>query len=167
MARQAVCELIVLLKNKDHLLPLSPKANILVAGDGADNISKQTAGWSVNWQGTGNSMEDFPGATTLLVAIEAAISSAGGHVSYSKEGVYQDKLGVAIVIFGENLYAEMQGDIQNLLLNSGDTKHLVLLKKLQAENIPVVALFITGRPLWMNRELNAASNLLICLQMTS
>jgi len=156
VARQAVRESIVLLKNKNNLLPLSPKANILVAGDGADNISKQTGGWSVNWQGTGNTMADFPGATTLWMGIESTVKAAGGTVTLSPEGNYTQKPDVAIVIFGEDPYAEMQGDVQNLLLKSGDTKDLELLRKLKADNIPVVSLFITGRPLWVNRELNAS-----------
>jgi beta-glucosidase len=156
VARQAVRESIVLLKNKNKLLPLSPTANILVAGDGADNISKQTGGWSVNWQGTGNTMADFPGATTIWMGIEAAVNAAGGNVTLNAEGNYTQKPDVAIVVFGEDPYAEMQGDVQNVLLKSGDTKDLELLRKLKADNIPVVALFITGRPLWVNRELNAA-----------
>lgn len=155
VARQAVRESIVLLKNNNNLLPLSPSLKVLIAGDGADNISKQTGGWSVNWQGTGNSMEDFPQATTLWMGIEAAVSAGGGQASLSADGSYTDKPDVAIVIFGEDPYAEMQGDLQNLLLKSGDEKDLFLLKKLKAEGIPVVALFITGRPLWVNRELNA------------
>jgi len=156
VARQAVRESIVLLKNKNNLLPLSPSANILVAGDGADNISKQTGGWSVNWQGTGNTMADFPGATTLWSGLEAAVKAADGKITLSPEGDYQQKPDVAIVIFGEDPYAEMQGDVQNLLYKSGDTKDLELLRKFKADNIPVVALFITGRPLWVNRELNAS-----------
>ncbi|MEN0036173.1 MAG: glycoside hydrolase family 3 N-terminal domain-containing protein [Cellvibrio sp.] len=156
IARQAVRESIVLLKNKNNLLPLSAKANVLVAGDGADNISKQTGGWSVNWQGTGNTMADFPGATTLWVGIQQAVTQAGGKATLSVDGSYSEKPDVAIVIFGEDPYAEMQGDIQHQLLKAGDTSDLDLLKKLKAEDIPVVALFITGRPMWINRELNSS-----------
>lgn len=156
VARQAVRESIVLLKNKNNILPLSPKANILVAGDGADNISKQTGGWSVNWQGTGNTMADFPGATTLWTGIQDAVVNAGGKVTLSVDGSYNDKPDVAIVIFGEDPYAEMQGDIQHQLLKAGDTSDLDLLKKLKSEGIPVVALFVTGRPMWVNRELNTS-----------
>jgi len=156
VARQAVRESIVLLKNKNNILPLSAKANILVAGDGADNISKQTGGWSVNWQGTGNTIADFPGATTLWAGIQDAVANAGGKVTLSIDGSYSEKPDVAIVIFGEDPYAEMQGDIQHQLLKAGDTSDLDLLKKLKSEGIPVVALFVTGRPMWVNRELNAS-----------
>lgn len=156
VARQAVRESIVLLKNKNQLLPLSPTLKILVTGDGADNISKQTGGWSVNWQGTGNTMADFPGATTLWMGIESAVTAAGGSAVLSVDGSYTDKPDVAIVIFGEDPYAEMQGDIQHQLLKAGDTSDLELLKKFKTAGIPVVALFVTGRPMWINRELNAS-----------
>ena len=156
VARKAVRESIVLLKNKNNILPLSAKANVLVAGDGAENISKQTGGWSVNWQGTGNTMADFPGATTLWSGIRQTVTQAGGKATLSADGSYSEKPDVAIVIFGEDPYAEMQGDIQHQLLKAGDTSDLDLLKKLKADGIPVVALFITGRPMWVNRELNAS-----------
>jgi beta-glucosidase len=164
VARQAVRESLVLLKNKHKILPLSPNATILIAGDGADNISKQTGGWSINWQGTGNTMADFPGATTLLSGIAEKVNAAGGSLIHSPDGSYSQKPDVAIVIFGEDPYAEMQGDVQNLLLKAGDTKDLNLLKKFKAAQIPVVALFITGRPLWVNRELNAADAFVVVWQ---
>lgn len=156
VARQAVRESLVLLKNKNSLLPLSPRSKVLVAGDGADNISKQTGGWSVTWQGTGNTMEDFPGATTIWMGIEQAVAAAGGQATLSPDGSFNDKPDVAIVVFGEDPYAEMQGDVQNLLYKPADNSDWELLKKFKAQDIPVVALFITGRPLWVNKELNAS-----------
>ncbi|TGP23393.1 1,4-beta-D-glucan glucohydrolase, partial [Mesorhizobium sp. M2D.F.Ca.ET.232.01.1.1] len=48
VARQAVRESLVLLKNQNGLLPLSPKQRILVAGDGADDVGKQAGGWTLN-----------------------------------------------------------------------------------------------------------------------
>jgi beta-glucosidase len=156
VARQAVRESLVLLKNKNNLLPLSPCSKVLVAGDGADNIAKQTGGWSVTWQGTGNTMEDFPGATTVWMGIEQAVTAAGGQATLSPDGSFSQKPDVAVVVFGEDPYAEMQGDVQNLLYKPADNSDWELLKKLKDQGIPVVALFVTGRPLWVNKELNAA-----------
>ena len=45
VARQAVRESLVLLKNKNNILPLKPNTNVLVAGGGADNIGQQSGGW--------------------------------------------------------------------------------------------------------------------------
>lgn len=164
VARQAVRESLVLLKNKNNILPLSPRLNVLVAGDGADNISKQTGGWSVNWQGTGNTMADFPGATTIWMGIDTAVSAAGGKAILSVDGAYDQKPDVAIIVFGEDPYAEMQGDIQHQLLKAGDTRDLELLKRLQSQGIPVVSLFVTGRPMWVNRELNLSDAFMVVWQ---
>src|SRR6185312_5348960 len=69
VARQAVMESLVLLKNEHRLLPLNPHMNVLVAGDGADNISKQTGGWTISWQGDDNTRADFPHAMTIYEGI--------------------------------------------------------------------------------------------------
>lgn len=156
VARQAVRESLVMLKNKDNLLPLARKQNILVAGDGADNIGKQAGGWSVTWQGTGNVNSDFPGATSIYAGINEVVSAAGGKATLSVDGTFSEKPDVAIVVFGEDPYAEMQGDVGMLAYKPRNPSDLELLKKLRAQNIPVVSLFITGRPLWVNRELNTS-----------
>ncbi|WP_041522652.1 glycoside hydrolase family 3 protein [Gilvimarinus agarilyticus] len=156
VARRAVRESLVMLKNKNNLLPLSPKQRVLVAGDGADNLSKQAGGWSVTWQGTGTDRRDFPGATSVYDGLAASVNAAGGEIELSETGDYSVKPDVAIVVWGEAAYAEMQGDIQNLLFKEGAGRDWALLQKLQAEGIPVVSLFMTGRPMWVNREINAS-----------
>lgn len=156
VARQAVRESLVLLKNKNNVLPLARKQKVLVAGDGADNIGKQAGGWSVTWQGTGNINSDFPGATSIYAGINKVVSEAGGKATLSVDGSFKEKPDVAIVIFGEDPYAEMQGDISNLAYKPRNTSDWELLKKLRGQGIPVVSLFISGRPLWVNREINAS-----------
>src|SRR5262249_23090163 len=84
------------------------------------------------------------------------VQQAGGKAELSTDGSYQSKPDVAIVVFGENPYAEGVGDRRNLLLRADGSTHLATLAKLKAEGIPVVAVFLSGRPLWVNRELNAA-----------
>lgn len=156
IARQAVRESLVLLKNKNNLLPLARNQKVLVAGDGADNIGKQAGGWSVTWQGTGNVNSDFPGATSIYAGINEVVNTAGGKATLSVDGSFSEKPDVAIVVFGEDPYAEMQGDVGMLAYKPRNSSDLELLKKLRAQNIPVVSLFITGRALWVNRELNAS-----------
>ncbi len=156
VAQQAVRESLVLLKNKNAILPLDPSLNILVAGDGADNIGKQSGGWTISWQGTGNTNVDFPGATSIYNGIQEVVEAAGGKTSLSVEGHYQQKPDVAIIVFGENPYAEMEGDIANLEFQKTNKIDLKLLKKFKDAGIPVISVFITGRPLWINAELNAS-----------
>jgi len=156
VARQAVRESLVLLKNKDSLLPLDPSANILLAGDGADNIGKQAGGWTISWQGTGNTNEDFPGASSIFDGIQKTAEAAGGQAILSVDGSFETRPDVAIVVFGENPYAEGHGDISTLEYQPGSHRDLALLKRLKAQGIPVVSIFLSGRPLWVNAELNAS-----------
>lgn len=156
VARQAVRESLVLLKNQNGLLPLSPKQRILVAGDGADDVGKQAGGWTLNWQGTGTTRKDFPNADTIYEGIARQASAAGGEAVLSVDGRYAVKPDVAVVVFGEDPYAEFQGDRPTLAYKPGNETDLALLKRLKADGIPVVAVFLSGRPLWVNREINAA-----------
>lgn len=161
IARQAVRESLVLLKNKNNILPLEPNANILVTGSGAHNIGRQSGGWTLTWQGTGNQNSDFPGATSVYDGIEQVVSSSGGKVELSYNGEYSTTPDVAIVVFGEIPYAEGQGDISNLYYNWMYPEDLNLLKKLKQNNIPVVSIFLTGRPLWINPELNSSDGFVV------
>ncbi|WP_208932645.1 glycoside hydrolase family 3 protein [Rheinheimera sp. F8] len=156
LAREAVRKSLVLLKNNQQLLPLSPKSRILVAGDGAENIAKQAGGWSVSWQGTDNSNDDFPNATSVYQGIRQQVEAAGGKVELAVDGDYRHKPDVAVVVIGESPYAEWFGDIQQLEYQHGDKRDLVLLRKLKQQGIPVVTVFLSGRPLWVNPELNAS-----------
>lgn len=157
LARQAVRESLVLLKNNGRLLPLSPKSRVLVAGDGADDLAKQSGGWTLTWQGTGTRREDFPGATSIWDGLRRRIEAAGGEATLSINGHHAGRRpDVAIVVFGEDPYAEFQGDVRTLAYKPGDDADLALLRRLKAEGIPVVSVFLSGRPLWMNREINAS-----------
>jgi beta-glucosidase len=156
VARQAVRESLVLLKNAHHLLPLSPHAHVLVAGDGADNIGKQSGGWTITWQGTGVSNKDFPNGESIYAGIRRAVGVAGGTAVLSANGDFQARPDVAIVVFGENPYAEFQGDIASAEYSPGAKSDLELLRRLHAKGVPVVAVFLSGRPLWVNPEINSS-----------
>ncbi|MCK8043275.1 glycoside hydrolase family 3 C-terminal domain-containing protein [Shewanella sp. 1CM18E] len=156
LASQAVRESLVLLKNNNNLLPLSGKQIVMVAGDGANNLAKQAGGWSVSWQGSSNQNSDFPDATSIFSGIKAQVNQAGGKAFLSVNGRYAIKPDVAIVVFGEEPYAEGYGDLDNLEYQRGDKRDLALLRRLKAAGIPVISIFISGRPLWINAELNAS-----------
>jgi beta-glucosidase len=154
VAQQAVRESLVLLKNKDNILPLAPTLNVLVAGDAAHNIGKQSGGWTITWQGTNNTNADFPGGSSILDGLSEQIKAAGGEVQFSLEGNYTSKPDVAIVVFGEEPYAEGHGDLESLDYQRGNKKDLALLEQLKSQGIPTVSVFISGRPMWVNAELN-------------
>ena len=156
IARQAVRESLVLLKNNGGVLPLKPSANVLVAGRGADNIGQQSGGWSITWQGTGVTNAAFPNGQSIWSGIDQAVRAGGGKATLAVDGAYTTKPDAAIVVFGETPYAEFTGDRPTLEYSPEDKSDLALLKRLKAAGIPVVAVFLSGRPLWVNPELNAA-----------
>jgi len=155
LAREAVAKTLVLLKN-DGVLPIKASANILVAGDAADDIGRQSGGWTLVWQGDGNTNADFPNGQSIYSGIAEAMKAGGGHATLSTDGTFVDKPDAAIVVFGETPYAEMRGDIRTLEFQAGDKQALALLKKLKAAGIPTVSVFLSGRPLWVNPEINAS-----------
>jgi beta-glucosidase len=159
IARQAVRESLVLLKNNGGVLPVKPGANILVAGRGADNIGQQAGGWSITWQGTDVANKDFPNGQSIWSGIDAAARAAGGKATLAVDGAFAAKPDVAIVVFGETPYAEFTGDRPSLEYSPDDKSDLALLKKLKAAGVPTVAVFLSGRPMWVNPELNAADAL--------
>jgi beta-glucosidase len=155
VARQAVRESLVLLKNDRGLLPLRRKSHVLVVGDGADNIAKQAGGWTITWQGTENSNADFPGATSIQQGIARAVTQAGGKVSSSLDGLQQARPDFAIVVFGENPYAEWFGDLRSIDYRGGGDAELALLQQLRQASVPRACVFLTGRPLVIERQLAA------------
>jgi beta-glucosidase len=156
IAREAVRKSLVLLKNEHGILPLNPASRILVAGAAADDIGTQCGGWTIDWQGDRNLNRDFPGATSLYAGIKAAVTAAGGSVTLNRGGQFSEKPDVAIVVFGETPYAEFEGDRETLEFSPNDKSALELLRRLRAQGIPTVSLFLSGRPLWVNPEINAS-----------
>jgi beta-glucosidase len=153
IAREAVRKSLVLLKN-DGVLPLRAKARVLVAGPAADDIGLQSGGWTLSWQGEGNTNADFPHAQSIYAGLAEAVQAAGGTATLSPDGRFTQKPDVAVVVFGETPYAEGVGDVKTLEFQSGDKQALALLKRLRAAGIPTVSVFLSGRPLWVNPELN-------------
>ncbi|RKQ96491.1 glycoside hydrolase family 3 protein [Maricaulis maris] len=155
VARQAVRESLVLLKNADQTLPLDPGLTVLVVGDGADDIAKASGGWTLSWQGGGIDNSEFPNGQTILDGIRETVEAAGGSVIHDPDGTSGAAADIVIAVYGENPYAEFQGDREHLdfVPNGFDTNRLA---ELGADGTPVVSVFLSGRPMWANPEINAS-----------
>lgn len=157
LAREAVARSQVVLKN-DGVLPLKPGANVLVAGTAADDIGQASGGWTLEWQGGRKDQlprERFPNASSIWDGIKQNVTAAGGTATLAEDGTFEARPDVAVVVFGERPYAEFAGDQRDLVFR--DEEGLKLLRSYREQGIPTVAVFLSGRPMWMNRELNAAN----------
>jgi beta-glucosidase len=155
IARQAVRESLVLLKNDGNILPLVREARILVTGKSAHNLSNQNGGWTITWQGTGNTNDDFPGATSIYEGISAVAPNAD--LVEDLSDIDLNQYDVAVVAIGETPYAEGLGDIrtsQSLEHAKLQPEDLAVLQTLHDAGVPVVTLWVAGRPLYVNKELN-------------
>ena len=154
VARQAVRESMVLLKNRNKTLPLAKSAaRIHVAGKSADDIGDQCGGWTIDWQG--KSGDITPGGTTVLGAIKKAVGS-NTQVTFSKDGTGAAGATVGVVVIGERPYAEMQGDRVDLQLAAED---VAAVKTMKAAGIPVVVVLFSGRPMILGDVLEQADAL--------
>jgi beta-glucosidase len=160
LARRAVRESLVLLKNNHDVLPLKRGSRVLVVGKSADNIANQVGGWSLTWQGTGNDNADFPNATSVLAGIREVDGAAQVRFSADAHGVDPKAYDAVIAVIGETPYAEMIGDLApSSTLRHSDRypEDLAVLKAAAAAGKPVVTVFLSGRPLFVNDLLNLSA----------
>lgn len=148
VARDCVRQSLVLLKNKNSILPLSKSGKIHVSGRLADDIGRQCGGWTINWQGGSGPITE---GTTILKAIRNTVTNPAD-VSFSIDGTNiapGTELGVVVV--GEDPYAEFEGDKQDLGLSAAD---LSVVQRFKQAGIPVVMILISGRPMILDPVLN-------------
>ncbi|MEM9297964.1 MAG: glycoside hydrolase family 3 N-terminal domain-containing protein [Bacteroidota bacterium] len=145
IARQAVRESLVLLKNNNKTLPLKKTSKIVVVGEFADNSGLQSGGWTINWQGT---TENYLGATTILDGIKELSEE---EVIYDKEGTgNHNDAEVAVIVVGETPYAEFFGDIggeMDAYEHTLTEAHQNLINAYTDKGLKVVVILISGRPL--------------------
>lgn len=162
LARQAVRESLVLLKNNNNTLPLNSGQRILVLGDAANSIAQQTGGWTLSWQGNDNSNADFPNGSTMLDGITDAVTAAGGSVAYFKDtselntATLAQDFDAVIYAFGEQPYAEGVGDMGEVLLPNKAYNDLAMLQTIAEQDIPLTTVLLSGRPLSSNAFINAS-----------
>jgi beta-glucosidase len=155
VARQAVRESLVILKNENHILPLAKTAaRIHVSGKSADDLGNQCGGWTVTWQGgSGDTIKGGKLTGTTILAGMRASAGKATQITYSKDGSGAAGATLGVVVVGEKPYAEMFGDHEDLRLSNDD---LATIHTLKSAGIPVVVVLVSGRPMFIEDVLSEA-----------
>lgn len=150
LARQAVRESLVLLKNENASLPLAKDTPLIyVTGQGANDIGRQCGGWTINWQGGVGKIQV---GTTILDSIQEAVSP-DSEVVFKSDGKFEGIADVAVVVVGEFPYAEGAGDKDDLGLSVSDIQ---LISEVREHAERLIVVILSGRPLIITEQYHLA-----------
>lgn len=177
LARRAVRESLVLLKNDENVLPLRRNDKVLVVGKSADSIQSQTGGWSLSWQGgpapfapnDTNPNSDFPVGQSILSGIQETVGAHNVTFSPDASGVNVRDFDAVIAVIAEFPGSEVFFDIATATGNWRDPDNLALrtlefgvrhpddravVEAVSGKGVPVVTVLLAGRVQYTNFELN-------------
>ena len=149
VARRAVRESLVLLKN-EGVLPITKGKSVILAGRGGDDVGLQSGGWTIEWQGREGKI---PGGTSILGGLRRELPDCD--ITFEAEGdfIIPEKADIGIAVISEKPYAEGAGDTENLGLSESDRKVIESVKK---HSKKTVLLVLAGRPLIISDVINQA-----------
>jgi beta-glucosidase len=172
LALEAARQSLVLLKNEVGALPLKEGSKILVCGPAADNMPSLSGSWSYTWQG--NDPKFYPkDALSILGAMRKMAGE--GNVQFlpgcdfagkvnTDEAVLRaaaEKSDAVVLCLGEEAYAEIPGNIDDLNLPRNQKELLQLAGKLGK---PLILVLAEGRPRLFTEAANLPAAILLAPQ---
>lgn len=153
IARQAVRESLVMLKN-DKALPVK-QGRVFVGGPAADSVRFQSGGWTMDWQGRDVKESSYSGFTLVADGLRAAVEASSAKLVTQVDDLGQGD--TAILIVGEKPYAEFEGDLDTTDFRELSDATVRQVNELESKGIKTVVVFLTGRPLGIDRLIDPAS----------
>jgi beta-glucosidase len=170
-AYNAAAASIVLLKNKNDVLPLQANAKVLVTGPNANSMRTLNGGWTYSWQGE-RTDQIATKYNTILEAVQKKFT-----VTYEPGVIYKPNrpfeedsivnidavvkaavnVDYVLLCVGENSYTETPGNINDLSLSDNQ---IALAQALAATGKPVIMVLNEGRPRIIRRIEPIASAIL-------
>lgn len=156
VARQAVSESLVLLRNEEQTLPITDDVEVIfMGGQGADDIGLQSGGWTIEWSG---SVGPITPGTTIRDGIEA-LAPENAEIRFSPIGSFGNStdadgnplmadLGIAVI--AELPYVEQRGD--NPLLNVSELD-AAMIERMRERSEKLVIIVLSGRPIILTEQL--------------
>jgi beta-glucosidase len=158
VAREAVRQSLVLLKNENQALPIAKNTPLIfVAGQAAEDIGLQSGGWTITWQGKAGKITF---GTTILAGIKQLVSPKT-QIVYNRFALFDDvkgtqgslaKADVGIVVVAEEPYAEGVGDNADPKLSDKD---MTLIDLMRQRSRKVVVVLMSGRPIEITDQLSS------------
>lgn len=157
LAQEATRKSVVLMKNDNAALPLTPGKRILVVGEAADSFAQQAGGWTLTWQGDQTGNADFITGETLLAGLRRVYGEQ--NITYSPDGgaLAEGKFDAVVAVIGEEPHAEYKGDVQHPVPLAQSTLHpeqAELLRQVSGKGIPVVTVLYSGRTTYATDLMN-------------
>ena len=148
VAREAVAKSLVLLKNED-ILPLKKNIKVYLIGPASDNVGIQCGGWTLSWQGETD--PNLNNGISLKDALNDVLSAHDGSLVNNPNDA-----DVIILAIGEEPYAEMHGDTDDLSLDGplSLADNIKAVEHAQTLDKPIITIMIAGRPLLIDAYLN-------------
>jgi len=145
VARQAVRESLVVLKN-NGVLPIGDSVqHIHVIGTKANDIGVQSGGWTITWQGRRGTIT---AGTTILEGMQSLATDRG--ITLSSGRTIPENTDLVLLVVGELPYAEFEGDTDEPRLKTDDVEFHRIARE---SNKPIATVIISGRPLIITEEI--------------
>ena len=163
LARKAVEETLVLLKNENSVLPLKEGMSVYVSGPAADNIVAQCGGWTESWNAAVRPVE---GAVSILAGLQECAKEH--NITVITDPSKASEADATLLFVGEEAYAEWNGDSADISITGAlalqeNESAIREAQRLRNDNgIPTIACIVAGRQVIISDQLNDWDAAVMC-----